>query len=317
MKPTRRVIPVVAGVIEDATGRILLAQRPPGKHLAGCWEFPGGKVDAGESEADALVRELDEELGLEVEVSSPLMTLCHHYSDRSIRLLLRRVDHWSGLPRGNEGQAIGWFRKDELAALDMPEADRPIVRLLGADPRYSISASPDSFADTSEFLADWRARLEAGFRLLQLRAHDVPKPTLRILAAECAALARQFNARWLLNGHFDEAEALGADGVHLSARVALGLHSRPKGFSGLVGVSCHTQEALMHAAKIDADFACLSPVQATASHPGAATLGWDRFAAWCAESPLPVVALGGLSPNDLERARECGAFGVAGIRGFR
>ena len=317
MGQSRPVIPVVAGVIRDNGGRILLAERPPGKHLAGCWEFPGGKVDAGESTSQALRRELDEELGLQVEACSPLLSLCHHYPDRSIRLLLRSVGRWSGEPEGREGQALGWFSLEQASALTMPEADRPILRLLSADPRYSISPSPLAFARQADFLADWEARLAAGFRLLQLRAHGLSSTALASLARECAALAARYQARWLINGQFGQALEFGADGVHLSARLARQVSGRPAGFAGLVGVSCHDPQELAQAAVIGADFACLSPVQATATHPDTKPLGWARFESMCAGSPLPVMALGGLSPDDLDQARERGAFGVAGIRGFR
>ncbi|MGY6586796.1 MAG: Nudix family hydrolase [Wenzhouxiangella sp.] len=317
MALSRPVIPVVAGVIRDVGGRILLAQRPSGKHLAGCWEFPGGKVDSGESHAQALQRELDEELGLQVESSSPLLSLCHHYPDRSIRLLLRTVERWSGVPDGREGQALGWFSLEQARALTMPEADRPILRLLSADGRYSISPSPGDFDHRDDFLNDWEARLVAGFRLLQLRAHGLSSLSLGALARDCGALAARYQAKWLINGSFDQAVEMGADGVHLSARAAAQVSHRPGGFDGLVAVSCHDADELTQAAALGADFACLSPVQATASHPDVQPMGWAHFEVLCAESPLPVMALGGLGPDDIERARQHGAFGVAGIRGFR
>lgn len=316
-RSSRPVVPVVAAVLRDPAGRILLAQRPPGKHLAGCWEFPGGKVDPGESAAQALHRELDEELGLQVETSSPLMSLCHHYPDRSIRLLLRSVERWSGQPEGCEGQAVGWFSLEQASRLTLPEADRPILRLLAVDPRYSISPPPEAFASQAEFLTDWEARLAAGFRLLQLRAHGLSAQALAGLAVQCGALAARYQARWLINGDFADALALGADGVHLTARRAGQLAGLPAGFDGLVGVSCHDADELTHAGALGADFACLSPVQMTATHPDAQPLGWDRFEALCANAPLPVMALGGLSPDDLDQARQRGAFGVAGLRGFR
>src|SRR5690606_30648453 len=102
------VIHVMAGALFDATGRVLIAQRPPGKHLAGGWEFPGGKLEPQESALDGLRRELFEELGVHVEQAQPLITLEHHYDDRSVLLDLWHVVSFTGEPRGLEGQALRW-----------------------------------------------------------------------------------------------------------------------------------------------------------------------------------------------------------------
>src|SRR6056297_746931 len=164
----RPIIEVAAAVIRDSKGRLLLSQRPEGKHLAGLWEFPGGKRESGESAHAALARELDEELGIEVADSRPLLSLTHHYPEKSVRLLIRTVDDFSGSAVGREGQRIDWFDPAAARELSMPAADRPILQLLQLDPRLAMipmptPATPIDFLLDS-LIADWQARLDAGFR---------------------------------------------------------------------------------------------------------------------------------------------------------
>jgi 8-oxo-dGTP diphosphatase len=121
---------VVAAALYDASGRVLIAERPPGKHMAGRWEFPGGKVQASESDAQALARELREELGVELVAAQPLMCLTHEYPDRSVELSLWVVEGYSGQPCSLEGQQLRWVEPERLAAQDILEADRPFIETL-------------------------------------------------------------------------------------------------------------------------------------------------------------------------------------------
>jgi 8-oxo-dGTP diphosphatase len=124
------MILVVAAALYDAAGRVLIAQRPKGKHQAGRWEFPGGKVAADESEGVALVRELREELGIEVIASRPFMRLEYSYPDRSVELSMWIVERFAGTPRGLDGQELRWVAPAGLADEDLLEADRPFVEAL-------------------------------------------------------------------------------------------------------------------------------------------------------------------------------------------
>jgi 8-oxo-dGTP diphosphatase len=121
---------VVAAALYDASGRVLIAERPPGKHLAGRWEFPGGKVQPSESEREALARELREELGVELVAAEPLMSLTHDYPDRGVELSLWVVARYSGQPRALDGQQLRWVAPERLEAEDILEADRPFVERL-------------------------------------------------------------------------------------------------------------------------------------------------------------------------------------------
>ena len=121
------VVLVVAGALFDHQGRVLIAQRPPGKHMAGRWEFPGGKVATGETEAAALARELREELGVEITASRHLMRLTHSYDDRHVELSMWIVESFSGEPQGLDGQRLKWVQPARLGYEDILEADRPFV----------------------------------------------------------------------------------------------------------------------------------------------------------------------------------------------
>ena len=298
----RKMIEVAAGILTDACGRVLLMQRLPGKHLAGLWEFPGGKIEPGESVAQALVRELEEELGIEVHGSTPVISIPWDYAEKSVRLHALRVTQWRGEPRAREGHPLRWVGLREVDAAAMPAADAPILAALRLPPFYVI-------ADT------WQAERGHSDALLQLRMPgaaqaDVRRMAERVIAAEPGA--REF---LLVNRDIDLARELGV-GVHLKAAQLRALRGRPLPRNAWVGASCHDAEELHLAANVGADFATLSPVCATASHPDTAPLGWERFAQLAAAACLPVYALGGVEPDDLERARAAGAQGVAGIRAF-
>ncbi len=126
------VILVVAAALIDRDQRVLIAQRPPGKHMAGRWEFPGGKVASGETERQALVRELYEETGVRVTECRPFMRLSHEYEDRVVELSLWIVGAFSGEPAGLDGQQLKWVGVAALAQEDILEADAPFVRALQA-----------------------------------------------------------------------------------------------------------------------------------------------------------------------------------------
>ncbi len=127
MKP---LLLVVAAALYDRDGRVLIAERPAGKHMAGRWEFPGGKVNAGETEAHALTRELREELGIEVTSSRPFMRLAHSYDDRDVELSMWIVEHYTGAPQSLDGQRLKWVQPARLFDEDILEADRPFVEAL-------------------------------------------------------------------------------------------------------------------------------------------------------------------------------------------
>jgi 8-oxo-dGTP diphosphatase len=297
-------VAVAAAVIERADGSFLLAQRPAGKVYAGWWEFPGGKVEAGEPAERALARELHEELGIDVRTAYPWITREHRYEHAHVRLNFFRVTEWSGEPHAREHQGIVWQRLDARMAEPLLPANAPVLAALALPLEYAISNAEKLGVGPS--LAIMEHRLQGGLRLIQVR--DRSLQDRQGFALEVAGLARRYGAKVLVNGGPDV-----GDGVHFSAAQLLRLSERPQ--QGLAAASCHTREELARAERLDMDFAILGPVKATATHPGAALLGWEGFAAIARGASIPVYAIGGLRPQDLTAARRAGAHGLAMISG--
>jgi 8-oxo-dGTP diphosphatase len=306
-----RRIEVAAAVIFRADGRFLLAQRPPGKVYAGYWEFPGGKIEDGETAESALRRELREELGIEVRRAYPWITRDYDYPHAAVRLRFFRVVEWCGELHGKEAQQFTWEAAHAPTVTPMLPANGPVLRSLALPEVYGISNAAELGRD--EFLRRLDRALAAGLRLVQIREKELPRDELGALTAAAVRLARRHGARVLVNDDADLARECGADGVHLPSARLMGLRARPD--FDLVGASCHDAPQLEQAVKAGADFVVLGPVKPTLSHPGGATLGWERFAALIADYPLPVYALGGMEPADREPAWRAGAHGIAMMRG--
>lgn len=313
--PDSRRVHVAAAVLADAGGRILLARRTEGRDLAGAWEFPGGKLENGESPTAGLARELHEELGIAVDPAdcSPLIAVPFAYADKRILLDVFRIARWQGVPRGLENQALAWAPPERLHRYPMPPADRPVIAALRQPEGYPITPEPGD--DHAAFVERIERLLAAGWRRIQLRARCLGTEALRPLAAQVAARCREAGAELLLNGDIALAREL-ALGVHLRADQLAGLKRRPLPEGQPVAASCHDADELARAEALGVDFAVLGPVRPTASHPDAAPLGWNGFAALRERTTLPLYALGGLRPDDIAQARRHGAQGVAGISAF-
>jgi len=304
-------VEVVAAVIERPDGSFLLAQRPAGKVYAGFWEFPGGKVEPGEPLAAALARELHEELGIDVERARPWIVQTYAYPHAKVRLNFFRVSAWRGEPHGKEAQRLAWQHVSALDVAPLLPANAPVLRALELPFEYAITRAGEIGA--AEQLRRLDARLAQGLRLIQVREKSMRVPTLEHFAQSVLARARPHGAIVLINSDIELALRLGADGVHLAAAQLALLERRPA--LGWCAASCHNAEELMRAAELGVDFAVLGPVQATPSHLGSMPLGWEGFAALARGARLPVFALGGMKPGDLESAWRCGAQGIAMVRG--
>ncbi len=306
--PDKRV-EVAAAVISRDDGKFLLAQRPAGKVYAGYWEFPGGKVEQGESAAAALGRELHEELGIDVERAYPWITRDYDYEHAAVRLRFFRVTRWRGEPHARENQRFAWQAVRELTVAPLLPANSPILRALDLPAVYGISNAGELGED--EYLRRLEQALAGGLRLLQIREKQLPEGRLRALVTQAVKLARGYDARVLVNGSAEIARH--ADGLHLTAAQLMQSRLRPA--FELVGASCHDTAELSHAAAIGADFAVLGPVLPTPSHPGRPGMGWEQFSALVEGYPLPVYALGGMRRESLETAWRAGAHGIGMLRG--
>lgn len=300
------LVEVAAAVIERPDGSFLMASRPPGKAYAGWWEFPGGKLEAGETARHALERELVEELGIRVIRAWPWLQREYVYPHAHVMLRFFRVCEWSGEPHPHEGQQLAWTRAEGTELEPILPANGPILKALRLPLEYAISDAEK--LGTTVFLARLEQRLASGLRLVQLREKFLPAAEYRAFALEVAARCRAHGARLMINADLELAAELHA-GVHLNGKQLAGLTARPD--LEWVAGSCHGPEELARAAELGLDFVVLSPVLPTPSHPGAETIGWTRFADWLADYPIPVFALGGLDLSGLDLARHAGAHGVA------
>lgn len=310
--PAEQALNVAVGVLLNAAGEVLIAWRSAKRHQGGCWEFPGGKTEANEPPTAALARELNEELGIQPLDIEPLIRLPHDYPDRRVVLDVYRVRAWQNEPHGAEGQTVDWVLPNALEQQDFPAANAAIITALRLPAHYVIS--PD-VSEPADWLAGLEATLARGERLVQLRIRGDDTQRFE-LAREALSRCHQYNAQLLINTDFRLAAEIGADGVHLNSRQLAQGVDRPAGFNGWLAASCHNDVDLQRAADCRADFAVLSPVAATASHPDAIPLGWLQWARWVAQAKLPVYALGGMQLSDGPLARRHGGQGIAAISGL-
>lgn len=306
-----RLLEVAVAVLIRPDGTFLLARRPPGKPYAGYWEFPGGKVEPGEAVTQALAREMAEELGIQVERSHPWITRVFRYPHATVRLHFHRVLGWRGEPHPHEGQQLSWQPPDRVETAPLLPANDPVLRALRLPPLLGITHAAE--LGVEPFLARLEAALERGLRLVQVREKEMEPERLLAFAREVVVRARRYGARVVVNAEPELARQAGADGVHLTADRLARLQRRPE--LELCGASCHRRDELERAAALELDYALLGPVAPTLSHPGAPALGWPAFADTARGLPLPVYALGGLTPADLEPAWQHGAHGIAMVRG--
>ena len=306
------IVDVAVGVVTHGDGRVLLAQRPQGKPMPGYWEFPGGKIEPGEAPAAALVRELHEELGIDIEQALPWITREYRYPHATARLHMFHIKHWQGDPHGREGQQLSWQDPHAVDIEPLLPANHGILKALQLPRVYAITKAAKFGAEI--FMERLQTALEKGVRLIQVREKDMTQQQLRAFTADVIAMAHQYDARVLVNGNLGLAIATGADGVHLQSSQFMQLDSKPD--TGLWAASCHNREELSRAAELEADFAVLSPVLPTQTHPGAPTLGWEHFEELCRDLPMPVFALGGMQLDMQDTAMSHNAHGIALLSGI-
>ncbi len=305
-----KIVAVAAAVLIRPDGSFLLAQRPEGKAYAGYWEFPGGKVEANESTHQALCRELQEELGINVTRAHPWLTRVFSYPHATVKLHFFRVFEWSGELRGLENQQLQWQHLPQLSAAPILPANTPILRALSLPSLYAISNAAE--LGNEEFLRRLEVALQNGLRLLQVRESHLSAQDMLVFTRKIVALAHYHGAQVMVNGDAELASASGADGVHFTGKQLAEYTARPD--FEWCSASCHSAQELHHAGNLNFDFALLSPVLPTLSHPSAAHLGWERFAKMVEGTNLPVYALGGLRHDDLGIAQQHGAHGIALLR---
>jgi 8-oxo-dGTP diphosphatase len=307
---TLKRVEVVVAFLQDARGRTLMAQRPKGKVYEGYWEFPGGKVEPGESHYQALVREIREELGVEVLQAYPWFLQQFDYAHAKVNLNLFRVTRWQGIPQPLEDQALAWQGPGIPAVSPMLPANDFLLRSLELPPVYAITQG-EVMGEPALLEALERAFFR-GLRLVLLRENSLPSELLQKLAEKVVAAARPWQAKVMIHSDVAVARAVGAAGVHLSARQLMACEVRPD--LPWVAASCHNAEELAQAERLGLDFAVLGPVAPTASHPGATPLGLEAFSRLRATARLPLYAIGGQTLEMLPSVWNAGGQGIATLR---
>lgn len=307
----KKLIHVAAAAIFNSEGQVLLALRNEKQHQGGLWEFPGGKVESGETVRGALARELQEELGIEIEQSAtrPLIQVPYHYSDKSVLLDVYKVCGFTGEPHGAEGQPLEWVSTDCLSDYAFPAANTPIVNALLLPESIAITGVVN---DISDYLRKIKAALSRADKVMFRAADMLSEQRLDIIRQ----LQNEFPDKVIVNGSLMEAAEAKIKALHLNSDRLMALTDRAE-FNGVcLSASCHNHEQLQKAVDLGLDFVTLSPVKPTSSHPEKAAIGWESFAELANAYPIPVYALGGMQPEDLDMCWESGGQGICAISAY-
>jgi len=318
----RQYIHVVAAVIRDQQdpGRIFITQRKQGQHLQNLWEFPGGKVEAGEAPYHALKRELHEETGITVSSAQPFQSVFHRYPDKAVFLDVWEVNAYTGEPHGREQQQGKWIPLGQLGDYEFPAADDPVLQALTLPAELLIT--PDvSVEHQHAYLQQFEQLLQRhAYPLVLFRSPQLEDATYVDLAMQMQDIGRPSGSRIVIernnlksikNKAFEPFKHR-----HLSAHLLNALKRRPFDDSITLSASCHGIEELTLAQRLGCRYALVSSVRETDSHPGRPAKGWFGFNRLARRSHLPLYALGGVRRRDLAVARYQGAIGVAGISDF-
>lgn len=318
------------GVLQRDNGLVLLAERPVGKAWSGYWEFPGGKVEPHEDPKTALKRELQEELGITVKQSYPWLTRTFDYEAKydkngkldspakTVKLHFFIVTEWDGEPFGMEKQTISWQNPEKITVGPMLPANQPIFDALNVPHVYAIT----NMAEIGEelFFERLKLALNNGLMMIQVREKQLDAEELAHFVERMVEVAEPYEAKILLNSSIPAEEntrlrkAFNLAGIHFNSADLMQLTKRPTGL--LCGASCHNPQELAHAEALGLDYALLSPVKDTKSHPDAESMGWKAFEKAAHGRAIPVFALGGMQVDDLHEARSHGAHGIALLRGI-
>lgn len=305
------LVHVAVGVVRNSFGQILIARRASHQHQGGLWEFPGGKIELGETPRAALERELKEEVGIDVLATSALTKVEHHYNDKSVLLDVHYVTAFAGEASGREGQPVCWVPPDRLREYQFPAANIPILHAIALPSHMAITGDPES---TEAFAAALGRAVAKGAGIVQVRFKSLPSS---LWHSYIAATKLQYPDLLItVNSSIGEDSWAGMPGLHLTSCDLLAQASRPIPPSILLGASCHNRAEVEHARRISVDYVTISPILATATHPEAEPLGWEAFSDLAHLAHCPAFALGGLVVDDTKCARKFGAHGIAAISHF-
>lgn len=333
----KKFVHVAVGVIFDSSdnkGKILIAKRAEHQHQGGLWEFPGGKVEPGESIQIALQRELEEELGLQssIEDMYPLITIPFHYPDKSVLLDVWTVHNAKDFKQaiseeskgkgffGKEGQPLLWVEPAELADYEFPVANKAIIDALTLPRKIVISQDSNNpeiilrqIANTLKNHTDiW----------INLRAPSLDQMEYTQLAMQLYGICHEAGSQLIWNCPLDWYQVAFADGLHLSVANYMEINpakvenvERPIPTHQWLSMACHNLPELEVAQEL-ADYVLVSPVHETNTHPQANALTWSGFKVITDKARIPCYALGGMKESEVEPCLQSGGQGIAGISCF-
>ncbi|ADY82364.1 putative bifunctional protein [Acinetobacter pittii PHEA-2] len=283
-------------------GKILVGWREEQQHQGGKHEFPGGKVEQGETPEEACRREIYEEVGIGLKDWHQFDYIHHEYDDIIVNLHLFHSyvpDELLNLIH----QPWAWYTREQLLHLNFPKANKDIIKRLYWPHLIKISNTL-SMVESSEALLYWRIENEAEQQYIeQLTALD---------EGQRSSLIINVDIWWQLSPELQKQIKT----VHLKQSQLMNLHKGDLTVGVRYIAACHDAVSLKQAQQIGCDAVFISPVKSTTTHPEAVALGWERFSDLAQNSQIPVFALGGVHPDDLATAQQHGAYGLAGIRNF-
>ena len=303
----KKIVEVAAAVILRGDGAFLLGRRPPGSIYAGYWEFPGGKVEAGETPHGALLRELNEELGIVVESAFPWIVREFVYEHAHVRLHFFRVLKWSGELRDLQHDALEWQFSGDVRVAPLLPANAPVLAALTLPEYYAILNAP-SVSKEGQLAALTRA-LDRGSRLIQLCKTEIPSGSRSDFVHKAVELCHCAHARVLVGSDEGIANSSDADGIHLTMPQLMTLKSRPD--FPLVTASCLNGPALAQAAQLGLDFVVFGPINEATNNLGQLDLRFEGTARIIADYPIPVYVHGESNRDELHAAWRAGTHGIA------
>ena len=312
----RKVISVVVGIVRASSGKILISKRRARVVEGGLWEFPGGKIEDGESPLEALGRELREEVGLTPLVAVPTFNSSFRHEYYDLEISAYEVLKWAGEVFPMEGQDLRWVDDLNLGIYDMPEPNKPI-KIAAMLPRCSL-ITPVFVGAEKSYLNKLEQCLIGGVRLIQFRPQVSDMALLIKLARKVRNLCENFGAIVMLNsavGHPPELIKY-FDGIHFSSKELLKFTKRPLASNILVSTSCHNLDELIRAKKMGMDFAYLCPVLPPISHSSPDHLGWELAAELVKQAQLPLYGLGGMEASSASIACGIGLHGISMVSGL-
>ncbi|MCP4074680.1 MAG: Nudix family hydrolase [Gammaproteobacteria bacterium] len=315
-------IHVVAGLIRHPknSSRFFFTRRQKGQHLENLWEFPGGKVETGESRFHALQRELKEETGIQVHSALPFYSLTHLYEDKAIYLDVWEVKNFSGYAHGREGQRSTWLMQQDFSQYPFPEADLPVLKALSLPSTLLITPEFTELEAASMLLHFTGLMRKHRYRRVLFRSHLLDDNCYLDLAIKLKQICALNNAELIISR--PEWNALNSvlfvsfKRWHIDSALLSSFHSNAMDESIILSATCHNKTELEMAQKFNCDFALLSVFKGISKSRGSVDQGWFQFNKVTQQFRIPVFAFEGVQRKDLTVARYQGAIGVAGTSDF-